>query len=85
MAGIVNKGGYRKLGACRYNCAEGMQKCKNMCLPTLVNRVDFQWSLKAPEKDNESREGDVPRLQLRFPDQGSEPVKDKWPFNACLK
>lgn len=47
--------------------------------------MDFQWSPKAPEKDNESREGDVPRLQLRFPDQGSEPVKDERPFNAWLK
>ena len=36
--------------------------------------MDFQWSLKAPGKDNESKEGDVPRLQLQSPDQGSEPV-----------
>ena len=44
---------------------------------TSSSHVDSQWLLRAPRKDNESSEGDVPRLPRHPLHQDSEP-NEKW-------
>ena len=47
--------------------------------------MDFQWSLKEPERDNESKEGDVPRPQLQPPDPNCGPTEVRNKTKRFLK
>ena len=41
---------------------------------TFLDPLDFQWLLRAPGRDSESKEGDAPRLQPQFRNRYSEPM-----------